>query len=160
MRRMFIIALLTLITGVFQASGQYFGKNKVQYKNFTWYYIQSEHFDVYFYDGGFEIARFTAEIAEKAYKQLRRDFRYDIQKRIVFIVYKSHNDWQQTNVVMEYLTEGIGGVTELYKNRIVVPFEGSYEQFRHVIHHELVHALATIAVSGVLSGVSGRCIGI
>ena len=141
MRRMVIIALLTLITGVFQASGQYFGKNKVQYKNFTWYYIQSEHFDVYFYEGGFDIARFTAEIAEKAYKQLRRDFRYDIQKRIVFIVYKSHNDWQQTNVVMEYLTEGIGGVTELYKNRIVVPFEGSYEQFRHVIHHELVHAV-------------------
>ncbi len=134
--------IMTVVALMWQPlSAQYFGKNKVQYKNFTWYYIQSEHFDVYFYEGGFEIARFTAEIAEKAYQQLRRDFNYDIQKRIVFIVYKSHNDWQQTNVVMEYLTEGIGGVTELYKNRVVVPFEGSYEQFRHVIHHELVHAV-------------------
>ena len=25
-----------------------FGKNKVQYKDFTWYYIQTDHFDIYF----------------------------------------------------------------------------------------------------------------
>ncbi len=118
-----------------------FGKNKVIYKDFEWYYLQSKHFDIYFYEGGQEIAEFTAEIAESAYVQLKRDFQFDIRERIVFIVYNSHNDWQQTNVVISYLEEGIGGVTELYKNRIVVPFEGSYEQFRHVIHHELVHAV-------------------
>ncbi|RPI04523.1 MAG: biopolymer transporter Tol, partial [Ignavibacteriae bacterium] len=50
-------------------------------------------------------------------------------------------EFQQTNVVSEYMEEGIGGVTELFKNRVVVPFEGSYGQFRHVIHHELVHAV-------------------
>lgn len=31
-------------------------------------------------------------------------------------------------------------MTELFKNRIVLPFEGDYEKFRHVIHHELLHA--------------------
>ncbi|CAG0961819.1 hypothetical protein ARNL5_00965, partial [Anaerolineae bacterium] len=41
----------------------------------------------------------------------------------------------------EYMEEGIGGVTELFKNRVVVPFEGDYGKFRHVIHHELVHAV-------------------
>jgi len=40
-----------------------------------------------------------------------------------------------------YMEEGIGGVTELFKNRMVVPFEGNYKMFRHVIHHELVHAV-------------------
>ncbi|RMF59479.1 MAG: biopolymer transporter Tol, partial [Calditrichaeota bacterium] len=118
-----------------------FGKNKVQYKNFEWYFIQSRHFDIYFYEGGQELAEFTAEVAESAYVQLKRDFKFDIRERIVFILYNSHNDWQQTNVVISYLEEGIGGVTELYKNRIVVPFEGNYAQFRHVIHHELVHAV-------------------
>lgn len=129
-------------------SAQGFGKNKVQYKNFQWFFIQSEHFDIYFYEGGQALAEFTAEVAESAYVQLRRDFRYDIRERIVFIVYKSHNDWQQTNVVIEYLEEGIGGVTELFKNRIVVPFEGDYEQFRHVIHHELVHAVMNDMIYG------------
>ncbi|MFQ6008769.1 MAG: hypothetical protein ACE5K8_07455, partial [Candidatus Zixiibacteriota bacterium] len=28
-----------------------------------------------------------------------------------------------------------------FKNRIVVPFMGSYEDFRHVLHHELTHAV-------------------
>ena len=60
---------------------------------------------------------------------------------IPLIVYNSHNDFQQTNVIDEYMEEGIGGVTELFKNRVVVPFEGDYKKFRHVIHHELVHAV-------------------
>lgn len=34
----------------------------------------------------------------------------------------------------------MGGFTEIYKSRIVVPFDGSYEEFRHVINHELTHA--------------------
>ena len=137
----FFKALSILLIFVLPISLYSFGKNKIQYKNFEWFYIQSKHFDVYFYPGGKDLAEFTAEVAEEAYEQISRDYAYQIKNRIVFIVYKSHNDWQQTNVVLDYLTEGIGGVTELYKNRIVVPFEGSYEQFRHVIHHELVHGV-------------------
>lgn len=145
----FRILPLVLLIGLMGGTDLHaFGKNKVIYKNFKWYYLQSKHFDIYFYDGGQEIAEFTAEIAEEAYQQMNRDFRYDIKERIVFIVYNSHNDWQQTNVVISYLEEGIGGVTELFKNRIVVPFEGSYEQFRHVIHHELVHAVMNDMIYG------------
>ncbi len=143
-----ILALLPLILFSVFGHAQGFGKNKVHYKNFKWSYIQSTHFDVYFYEGGQKLAEFTAEAAESAYVQLKRDFKFDIRERIVFIVYNSHNDWQQTNVVISYLDEGIGGVTELYKNRIVVPFEGSYSQFRHVIHHELVHAVMNDMIYG------------
>lgn len=44
-------------------------------------------------------------------------------------------------MIGSYLPEGVGGVTELFKNRVVVPYMGDWEQFRHVIHHELVHAV-------------------
>jgi Tol biopolymer transport system component len=118
-----------------------YGKNKVQYKNFEWQYIQTEHFDIYFAQGGYELATFAADAAEAAYASLRKLFRYDINNRISFIIYNSHNEFQQTNVIDEYLEEGIGGVTELFKNRVVLPFEGNYRLFRHVIHHELVHAV-------------------
>jgi dipeptidyl aminopeptidase/acylaminoacyl peptidase len=118
-----------------------FGKNKVQYKTFKWKYIQSKHFDIYFYEGGREIAEFTATAAESAYVQLQRDFRYNIKDRIVWIVYNSHHDFRQTNVLDPYYDEFTKGVTELYKNRITLPFEGDYNLFRHVIHHELVHAV-------------------
>ena len=121
--------------------GSIFGKNKVEYKDFDWKFIQSPHFDVYFYQGGRELAEFCADHAEAALDSIERVTRYDITNRIAILVYNSHNDFQQTNAVGEFLPEGVGGVTELLKNRVVLPFEGDFELFRHVIHHELTHAV-------------------
>jgi len=158
----FTPGLVTLIILVltFSMSAQFYGINKVQYEDFDWQYIQSEHFDVYFYEGGYDIARFTAEVAESSYVSIKNTFKFDITERIAIITYKSHNDFQQTNVVYSFLTEGIGGVTELFKNRIVLPYEGNYDQFRHVIHHELVHAVMNDMLYGgsVQSLVSGQVI--
>lgn len=142
MKRVLILLFLSFTIGTPTfAQNSVFGKNKVQYKNFEWEFIQTEHFDIYFSQNGYEIAQFAAIAAERAYDSIRDLLKYEITNRISIIVYNSHNEFQQTNVVWEYLEEGIGGVTELFKNRVVVPFEGSYAQFRHVIHHELVHAV-------------------
>ncbi|MEJ2306894.1 MAG: collagenase, partial [candidate division WOR-3 bacterium] len=112
----------------------------------------------YFYPGGYNIATFTANEAESSYVKLKNDFKYEITERVSIILYKSHNDFQQTNVVDLYLVEGIGGVTELYKNRVVIPFEGSLSQLRHVLHHELVHAVMNDMLYGgsVQSLISGQ----
>ena len=137
------IALLALIfrpaAGI--AQQEEFGKNKVQYTKFHWSFLQTDHFDIYFSDGGQYLAEFTATAAESAYTSISKSFRYQLVNRVPIVVYNSHNEFQQTNVINEYLEEGIGGVTELFKNRVVVPFEGEYRKFRHVIHHELVHAV-------------------
>jgi Tol biopolymer transport system component len=154
------ILIIFIVLFVFQSNSIYakYGKNKVQYEDFTWQYIQSPHFDVYYSEGGRHTAVFAAEIAEKAYTQISYQIDWDIAKRISIIVYNSHNDFQQTNVTLGYLYEGIGGFTELYKNRIVVPFEGNYEDFRHVVHHELTHAVLNDYLYGgsVQSLVSGQ----
>ncbi len=151
-----VIILIFLMASL--SSAQYFGKNKVQYRDFNWHFIQSEHFDIYFYQGSYKLATFVAREAERDYKLLSKDFDYEIKKRISIILYKSHNDWQETNVVDVYLSEGIGGVTELFKNRVVIPFEGSYAQLRHVLHHELVHAVMNDMLYGgsIQSLVSGQ----
>ena len=118
-----------------------FGKNKVQYKDFTWYYIQTDHFDIYFSKNGETLAEFTSKIAENSLASIQRSFNYKINNRITLIVYNSQNDFQETNVIDENLSEGIEGFTELFKNRVVVQFMGSYKKFRHLIHHELVHGV-------------------
>lgn len=123
-------------------SAQQFGQNKVQYRTFKWKYIQSDHFDIYFYDdAGKYLAKFTAQVAESSLDEIEGHWRYRITNRIPIVIYNSHTDFQQTNVVSEFMPEGVGGVTELFKNRVTIPFEGDWEQFRHVIHHELVHAV-------------------
>jgi Tol biopolymer transport system component len=118
-----------------------FGKNKVQYKSFTWYYIQTDHFDIYFTEHGSTLAEFTAHASEEALESIQNNFKYKINNRITIIVYNSQNDFQETNVTDQYLSEGIQGFTELFKNRVVIQFTGSYKLFRHLVHHELVHAV-------------------
>ena len=135
-------SLLLLGTSGGIVRAQQFGKNKVQYRTFDWKYIQTDHFDIYFYDtAGVNLAKFSAKVTEDALAELEDHWRYRITNRIPIIIYNSHNDFQQTNVVSEFLPEGVGGVTELFKNRVNVPFEGDWEKFRHVLHHELVHAV-------------------
>ncbi|MEA3288138.1 MAG: BamA/TamA family outer membrane protein [Candidatus Marinimicrobia bacterium] len=149
------ILLLTFMLNPVEAK---FGKNKVQFRGMEWSYIQTPHFDIYFYDGGEAIAYYAADVAEKSYDQISYQLDWRLSKRVSILVYNSHNDFQQTNVTLGYLQEGIGGFTELFKNRVVLPFEGSYEQFRHVIHHELTHAVVNDLIFGgnVQSIVSGK----
>jgi Tol biopolymer transport system component len=124
-----------------EAFSQSFGKNKIQYQTRRWQFIQSEHYDIYFYEGGLTAAKFTAAVAESSYKQISRLLDFQIQARTPILVYNSHNDFEETNVSAEIQEESVGGFTEFFKNRVVLPYEGSLEQFRHVIHHELVHAM-------------------
>jgi Tol biopolymer transport system component len=133
----FTLFFLSLV----QVSFAQFGQNKVQYKDFTWYYIQTTHFDIYFSQEGSTLAEFASKAAEDALKSIQSSFNYKINNRITLIVYNSTNDFQETNVTDVYLTEGIEGFTELFKNRVVVQFTGSYKKLRHLIHHELVHAV-------------------
>ena len=142
--KLFYIILLFL-SGL---NAQSFGQNKVQYRDFDWNFIQTPHFDIYYYGNEQDLAEFTAEVAEESYEQISIHLRWNLNKRVSIMVYNSHNEFQQTNVVGTYMREGIGGVTELFKNRVVFPFEGNYEQFRHVIHHELVHAVINDMVYG------------
>ena len=156
-RMLFVLLILFLVSPGNILGVQYFGKNKVQYEDFTWQYLQSEHFDIYFTDGGFYIAEFVAEIAEVSYKKLKSDFRFDLIDRITLLTYNSHNDFEQTNVSLGAPEESVGGFTEFFKNRVVVPYEGDWEKFRHVIHHELTHAvmLQMLYGAGVQSIITG-----
>ena len=141
---------LLCITGVLAFSlpqsghAQYFrfGKNKVHYEAQSWSYMQSKHFDIYYYEGGQYLAEFTAHAAENAYEQTQRLFDHTISNRIPIIVYQSHNDFSVTNAVdLPTFSEGIAGVTEPFKNRIAIPFVGDYRQYRQTLHHELIHAI-------------------
>src|SRR3990170_2263323 len=140
MRQITIKIILFLFFFTVIIFGQ-FGKNKVQYKDYDWYYIQTEHFDIYFCQNGETLAEFTSKAAENALTSIQQSFNYKINNRITLIIYNSQNDFQETNVIDQYLSEGIEGFTELFKNRVVIQFMGSYKKFRHLVHHELVHAV-------------------
>ncbi len=140
MRRTMTRLIVVLGFGILAtpAAAQYFGQNKVQYRSFKFQSIQTEHFDIYYYPDERGGALDAARMAERAYARLSRILHHQFQSRKPIILYASQSDFQQTNVV-DASGEGLGGVTEFFKHRAVLPFTGSYAEFEHVLQHEMVH---------------------
>ncbi|HEY2955701.1 MAG TPA: hypothetical protein VGK89_10685 [Candidatus Eisenbacteria bacterium] len=144
MRRTLVIAgtMLALCgLGPRPASAQYFGENKVQYRQYSWRSISADHFEVYYYDGLDSLAMRVLDLAEKSHEYLSRRMGHSLGRRVPIIIYGSHNDFSQTNVTPGLIDASTGGFTEVLRNRVVLPFTGSYEDLRHVVVHELVHAV-------------------
>jgi len=136
MKKILLTALIFFSISLFP-----FGKNKVQYHDFDWKYIETEHFRIYYYQGGELLADFCSSVAENSLLHLKRDLMYVPKSKIHVVVYNSHNHFEETNVMGGIPEESVGGFTEFFKNRVVVPYDGNWEDFRHVIHHELTHAI-------------------
>lgn len=134
-----LILFLLLIISTSNAQFTYFGRNKVQYEKFNWQVLKTEHFDIYYYPEITTIAEIGARFAEESYEDLKIKFNHIVLQRIPLIFYNTHIHFQQTNTVPGLLPEGVGGFFEFMKGRVVLPFDGSLRQFRHVIKHELVH---------------------
>jgi Tol biopolymer transport system component len=137
------IACLVAISvlGFVPAAAQYsyFGENKVQTRDYQYQNYETEHFRVLFYPGGEGLAEFAAKSAEEYYAQTSKDLGVDIEGKIPLVIYLSPGQFSETNVITDVIDEGVGGFSELIKNRIVIPFDGSYNDLHHVIGHELTH---------------------
>ena len=140
--RRLIIALIVamLLIGDGPAFAQYFGRNKVQHREFDFKVLSTEHFDVYYYPEQEAFVGHVARMAERWYARLNRLFGTVLTSRQPLILYASSADFRQTNTVSGDLGEGTGGVTEGLRRRIVMPSAGPLAGTDHVLGHELVHA--------------------
>jgi Tol biopolymer transport system component len=115
MKQFLPVLLLTILS--FSVQAQYFGQNKVRYKNLDFKVLQTPHFEIYYY--------------------IKND---NILKKNPIILYNNHPDFQQTTALNGEIGVGTGGVTEALKNRVIMPVMELNSQTRHVLGHELVHA--------------------
>ena len=132
------IVACTLVAS--ESSAQYFGGNKVQHKTFAFEVLKTEHFDIYFYPEEREAATQAGRMAERWYARLSNILGEKLSTIQPLVLYASHADFEQTNIVEGTLGEGTGGVTEMLKRRIVLPLAPTMAETDHVIGHELVHA--------------------
>jgi Tol biopolymer transport system component len=137
-RRLAAVCLIVLFAS--PVSAQYFGRNKVRYRSFDFQVMTTEHFDIYFYPSEREGVDIAARLAERWYTRLERVFGRGLSGRQPLVLYASHADFEQTNIIAGELGEGTGGVTEPLRRRVVLPLAGPIGDTDHVIGHELVHA--------------------
>ncbi len=136
------LGLILVLSGVAvqPADAQYFGRNQVQYESFDFEVLQTEHFNIYFYDEEREAAGQAGILAERWYARLSRLLNHKLRGRQAIIYYASHPHFRQTNAIGGAPGESTGGVTEVFKRRVVLPFAGPLGETDHVLGHELVHA--------------------
>ncbi|MEQ8331495.1 MAG: hypothetical protein RH859_13635 [Longimicrobiales bacterium] len=150
------LAAVTLGSLPAPGSGQYFGRNKVQYDDFDFRILETDHFNIHYYPVEEEAIEDAARMSERWYERLARAFQHEFEARKPLIFYADHPDFQQTNTLGGAIGEGTGGVTESLKNRVIMPLAGSYWDTDHVLGHELVHAFQyNIAQSRRGGGIQG-----
>src|SRR5215831_15561727 len=89
-----------------------FGRNKVQYDKFKFEVLATPHFDIYYYPTEAGAVKEAGRMAERWYGRLSHLFGHELSSRQSVILYASHPDFEQTNIIEGELDEGTGGVTE------------------------------------------------
>src|SRR5687767_6508391 len=136
--RLVVALLFTIPFLAPDAEAQYFGRNKVQWESFDFKVLQTEHFDIYYYDEEEDVVRDVGRQAERWYARLSRVFNHSFKRKPI-VLYANAADFHQTTTTGGFIGEGTGGFTDAFMNRVVLPLTGDYAQNDHVLGHEIVH---------------------
>ena len=149
MVRMWIVGCTTVLVGfigqvvaqdvVSQQLRQGFGKNKVRYKDFDWHVAESEHLLLHYEPEFEDLADQAIVFLEQAYDHISTLTRHELSTKPPIVIFKSHYEFQQTNIIQAFLPPGVAGFAEPLRYRMVIPFDGDLDNFRNVLVHELMH---------------------
>jgi hypothetical protein len=142
-----VIGLLAMGLGVesMAQSNQfnpYFGKNRVKYDKFDWHIYETDHFEIFYYPELEEHLGRVASYAESAYAQISADLTHDLATRVPLVVFKTHSEFEQQNIIPGASQEGVGAFAEPYRQRIALPIDEPPDQLYRLIMHELTHQFA------------------
>ncbi len=125
-----------------------FGKNRVQFKKFKWQYYQTANFNIYFNQGGEELAKFVAQSAEKELPQIETAAEYSLQRRANIVLYNSYADFEQTNIGLGTDWLNNSGGTKLVNNKMPIYFDADHAKLRLQIRT----GIAKVLTDNVLFG--------
>jgi len=134
----FRLLAAALLLGQTSALAQ-FGQNKITYESFDWHVYASPHFNVHYYSATEPFLEEIVSHAESAYLHLSRELDHELRFRVPLVVYKTHGEFQQTNITLSELPEGVAAFAEPIQNRMVLPIDLPPDELYELITHELVH---------------------
>ena len=117
----------------------YYGKNKINYDKFTWRVYKSAHFDVYYYPEFEQHLGRLVSYLESSYQHIASELKHEIQSSIPVVFYKTHSEFEQTNLYPDFIPEAAQAFSEPVRNRMVIPIDGPPDRLQGLITHELAH---------------------
>ena len=128
-----------------------FGKNRIQWKDFHWSFYKYENFDVYYYQGGKELADHVLNYAKDAIPEMEKKFGSRFGNKVQFLVFNSLGDLKQSNLNNdEEDTGNTGGITKIIGSKVFLYFNGNYVDFERQIQE----GIAQLLMSQVMNGTS------
>ena len=109
---------LALVAPQAQAQ-EYFGQNQVQYDQFDWKVMETEHWLIHYYPSEQTAVYDAARMAERSYARLARILGYQFREKKPIVLFASRSDFGQNNITGD-LGEGVGGVTEPLRHRVKI----------------------------------------
>jgi hypothetical protein len=121
------------------AFAPYFGKNNVHYDRFDWQIYTTDHFEIYYYPDIERHLERVAGYAESAYQQVSSDLHHDLSTKVPLVLFKTHSEFEQQNVIPGAVQEGVAAFAEPYRGRILLPIDDPPDRLYGLIVHELTH---------------------
>lgn len=139
----FVGFCLFSFTGFSQVNAVEFGKNRIQHKKFIWKFYQSPNFNTYFNQGGLELGKFVAQVAEKELAGIEAQVEYSLQRQINIVAYNNYNDYKSTNIGLgnDLMNAQGGGLTKLVNNKMIVYFDGNHANLKRQVREGIARVL-------------------
>ena len=126
----------------YNGSQMEFGKNRVQYEKTDWFFYRFDRFDVYFYQGGENLAEYTMRASDRALHDLEKTFDYSLDKRIQIVIYNKLSEQKQSNIGL--LTDqqyNTGGNTAIVGTKLMLHFDGDYKNYEEQLRAGLARVM-------------------
>jgi hypothetical protein len=138
------LALCLLVAALLAAPASaqfipYFGKNKVAYDNFGWRVYKSPHFEVYYYPEFEQHLERVVSYLESSYQKVSATLKHELESPVPVIFYKTHSEFEQTNLYPTFVPEGVAAFAEPVRGRMVLPIDEPPDKLQGLITHELTH---------------------
>ncbi|HVZ26303.1 MAG TPA: hypothetical protein VG842_09625, partial [Sediminibacterium sp.] len=133
--------LLTPVLLQAQVNAVEYGKNRVQYKKFKWKFYQSPNFNTYVSQGGVELGKFVAQVAEDELSSIETFIEYSLQRRANIVVYDNYEDYKSSNIGLGSDWQNAGGMTRLVNNKLVVYYDGNHAHLKLQIRQGIAKVL-------------------
>lgn len=119
--------------------GTGFGQNKIAYRKFDWHIYHSPHFNVYYYPAEESALQKVVSFAESDYDDISRFLNFQIKDPIPLIFFATHSAFEQNNIILDFIPEGIGAFASPTRFRMVLPIDDPDGELIALIRHELTH---------------------
>lgn len=144
-----LFSCMTVRGQFYQGSNMEFGKNRVQFREFDWYYYPTDKFEVFYYQGGEDLAQYVLVSADKNAKEIQKFFDYQLEDKIQILSYSKQSEFRQSNIGITNDDQyNVGGAARIMGNKMFVYYEGDHE----MLEKQIRESLAKVVFNNMMYG--------